>query len=48
MKLSKRKAKKLITEERNTSKSYRKYGFRKIAKQEGKHAKFFKKYIRKH
>ena len=47
MKLSKRKAKKLITEERNTSKSYRKYGFKRIGKQEAKHAKFFRKYIKK-
>jgi hypothetical protein len=46
MKLSKRKARKLITEERNTAKSYRRYGFKTIGGQEAKHAKFFRKYIR--
>lgn len=47
MKLSKRKARKLITEEKNTAKSYKKYGFKKIGKQEAKHAKFFRKYIKR-
>ena len=32
---------KLITEERNTMKLYDRYGFRKQAKQEGQHSRFF-------
>ncbi len=41
-----KKAKKLITEEKNTAKEYRAYGFKTQAKQEAKHAKFFRKIVR--
>jgi hypothetical protein len=44
--ISLKKAKKLITEERNTAKEYSAYGFKTQAKQEAKHAKFFKKIVK--
>jgi hypothetical protein len=47
MKLSRRKARKIVTEEKNTAKAYNKYGFRKQARQEKQHAKTFRKYYLK-
>lgn len=42
-KLTRPHARKIVTEERNTSKLYNSYGFKKQAAQEAQHAKFFKK-----
>lgn len=46
MKITKSKLRKLITEERNTAKEYRKYGFKGPAKDEARHSKYFKKKLR--
>lgn len=46
MKITKRKLKKLITEEKKTAKEYRKYGFKGPAKDEARHSKIFKRKLR--
>lgn len=47
MKLTKKKIKALIKEEKSASKMYRKYGLKKIAKQEAQHFKFLSKKLRR-
>lgn len=46
-KLSCKKARGYVKEEKASSKEYKKYGFTKLAKQEGQHSKVFKKYVNK-
>lgn len=46
MKISDRKLKKLVTEEKRTAKEYRAYGFKKQAKQEAQHSKSFSQMLK--
>lgn len=46
MKLTQKKIKELIVEERQASKMYRGYGFPKIARQESGHKKFLTKLLK--
>lgn len=46
MKLSKKKARELIREEKQSSKMYKRYGFKKLSKQESNHAKFLKRFLK--
>lgn len=43
--LSVKKARKFAIEEKNTAKTYKTYGFPKLAKDEARHSKVFKKYV---
>lgn len=43
--LSVKKARKFAIEEKNTAKTYKSYGFPKLAKDEARHSKVFKKYV---
>lgn len=45
--VTKKKLKSLIIEESKTAKEYRKQGWKKPAKDEASHAKFFKKELKK-
>jgi len=46
MRITNKKIRELITEEKNASKMYRKYGFDSIAKQETGHSKFLGKLLK--
>jgi rubrerythrin len=46
MKYTKDKLKKLITEEKKTSKEYRQHGFPQLARQESRHARVFEKKLK--
>jgi hypothetical protein len=44
VRVTKKKLRKLITDEKNASKEYRKYGFNRLAKDEARHRKFLLEY----
>jgi hypothetical protein len=46
MKITKKKLRKLITEEKQSAKEYRKYGFKGPAKDESRHARYLKRKLR--
>lgn len=47
LKLTKAKAKYFLKDEKKASKEYKKYGLNKLAKSEARHAKFFKKKLKR-
>jgi len=46
-KITSKKLKKLITEEKKASKEYRSYGFKGLSKDESNHSKFLKRKLKK-
>ena len=46
MRLTKKKAQDLLVDERKANKLYKKYGYKRMAKDEGRHAMFFDKMLK--